>query len=206
MADEFQILCSETKNCIEVLKSISGNSNQNLNPLEIVKALGPTLAILTGVVGIWLNHWLAQRARNKQSLKNQKRLASAILGEVKATRQHIIDNRYIPFYKILQQNFEKGINTKIPERNSSGIFFITYSNNSTEIGSLPEPLPQMISAIYTKYVGLQEDLRTAIMPEWNNCDIPQKLPTVKSMVRRFKNAQRESDNLINELNNFINKK
>jgi hypothetical protein len=203
MAGGFQISCSQTTECIAALKSMLGSSGEASNVLEIIKALGPTAAILTGVGGIFLNHYLNKKAAKSQSASNKKQLASAILGEISATRQHIIDSRYISFYRILQRNFESGVNTKIPQRNSSGQFFITYLSNSTENGSLPAPLPQKISEIYTKYVGLQEDLRTVIMPEWNNCDIQQKLPTIKSMIRRLNNVQKEAEALILDLHTYI---
>jgi hypothetical protein len=170
---------------------------------EIVKSLGPTIAIFSGLIGILITYKLELIDERRNSLNQSKRLASALVGEISAVREHIADFRYIAFFRMIRRMFKKGEDIIVPPRNSSGSFFITYSEDISDIGLLPAPLPEKVSNIYTKFVGIQEELRTVIMPEWNEHKIENKLPTVNHLIRELKAVREDSISAVEDLKAFI---
>ena len=172
--------------------------------MEWIKTLGPTLGILAGFGSAIFAYRLRQQEAQKEAEEKAKRLASALAGEVLAISDHVIAFRYIPYFRYLNGLMKKGKDVKIPPRNSSSEFFSIYFENANDIGLLPQPLPQRVAGIYTKFAGVKEDLRTVIKPKWNALDVRLKRSTISHLCEELQQLEREGREIGKALLNYAN--
>jgi hypothetical protein len=127
--------------------------------LPLVQTLiGGVLTFLGGLLGSFL-------IQKQQRRAEQKSLASAFYGEIKALVGIIEKRQYIQGIKTSIHHLKSGRKSPFQVRVTRK-YFNVYEKNLDKIGILPNPLPEEIVDLYTVMTAILEDLDTINEPEF----------------------------------------
>lgn len=152
-------------------------------------------AVAAYVFEIRKTRWM----RGEQS----KNLASALHGEIGALRTTTVD-RYMPVIRLAAKRIRAGREYRLSPAYTGNELFGVYRANVASIGTLPHPLPDLVADLYTRFLMMQEDLRTVVLPEWQ-AEVPkaQQVLLLQSMLERLGVLVDVEEHVRNELERFI---
>lgn len=171
------------------------------------QAMMQLLAVIVGGLiatagGLYTNVFIERERRKRES----KNLALAFKGEITALLEHIKDRRYQERFGEVIAEIEQ---TRQPFLMPFRVRFRydrVYDSNVSRIGSLKEPLPELIPLFYTHLNAILEDLVSMGDETYARLDIDTHLRVYRDVLRVLGETVKVGEKIVGHVDELYKKK
>jgi hypothetical protein len=160
---------------------------------DYLPLIGVVVGGVLALVGGFASNLFIETRRNADE---SKKLAFAFKGELLALSYIVKKRGYVVSLKLMIETMEKTNQPLIVHIKVSREYFNVFNANVNKIGSLKNPLPELIARFYVQANAVLEDLESLRNGDWSNSSVEALIGGKKELVSLMEETFSLADEIV----------